>query len=66
MFPLIASDGLVVLDPEISAKLAKTSHESTESIWEPGKHVYGISMFHQLHCLVCKLLEFMMGGEALI
>ncbi|KUJ21341.1 uncharacterized protein LY89DRAFT_778900 [Mollisia scopiformis] len=44
-------NGLVALDADISAKLAKTNHESTESVWEPGKHVYGISMFHQLHCL---------------
>jgi len=45
------NEGMVAIGPEESTKLAETNHESTESIWEPGKHVYGISMYHQLHCL---------------
>ncbi|KAL9611176.1 MAG: hypothetical protein Q9167_004161 [Letrouitia subvulpina] len=47
---ILGKDGgsLLALSPEVSAKL---DHESVESLWEPGKHVYGISMYHQLHCL---------------
>jgi hypothetical protein len=39
-----ASYGTVALGPEESAKLAKFSHE-------PEKQIYGIEMYHQLHCL---------------
>ena len=47
---ILGEDGgsFLALSPEVSAKL---DHESVESLWEPGKHVYGISMYHQLHCL---------------
>ncbi|KAL8991045.1 MAG: hypothetical protein Q9169_007963 [Polycauliona sp. 2 TL-2023] len=38
----------IALSPEVSAKLG---HESVESLWEPGMQVYGLSMYHQLHCL---------------
>lgn len=47
---LMGEDGgsFLALTPEESARLG---HESVESLWEPGKQVYGISMYHQLHCL---------------
>ena len=47
---ILGEDGgsFLALSPEVSAKLG---HESVESLWEPGKQVYGISMYHQLHCL---------------
>ena len=47
---LMGDDGgaFIALTPEESANLG---HESVESLWEPGKQVYGISMYHQLHCL---------------
>ncbi|KAI9890545.1 MAG: hypothetical protein M1814_003885 [Vezdaea aestivalis] len=43
--------GIVAIDAEDSAKLAKSSHESVESPMQPGKHLYAPSVFHQLHCL---------------
>jgi len=46
-----ASEGVVALGPEESAKLAGVSHESTVSIYEPEKQIYGLEMYHQLHCL---------------
>ena len=42
---------MVVLGPEESAKLAKTSHKSVTSVLEPDKHIYGIAMYQQLRCL---------------
>jgi hypothetical protein len=45
------NSGLVVLGPEESIKLSKTSHESVTLKSDPDKHIYGISMYQQLRCL---------------
>ncbi|KAL9037219.1 MAG: hypothetical protein Q9214_005797, partial [Letrouitia sp. 1 TL-2023] len=43
---ILGEDGgsFVALSSEVSAKL---DHESVESLWEPGKHVYGMSMWNK-------------------
>lgn len=46
-----ASGGLVAVGQEESEKLAKSSHESILSMYEPEKQIYGLSMYSQLHCL---------------
>lgn len=44
---MLASDGIVRLPKETADKLYKTS----EIYYEPDYYIYGVSMFHQLHCL---------------
>jgi hypothetical protein len=43
----IASDGILHLPEDIANRLPRTS----EIYYEPGQYIYGISVFHQLHCL---------------
>ncbi|PGH06414.1 hypothetical protein GX51_02426 [Blastomyces parvus] len=42
-----STDGVVQLPKSIASRL----HRSIESFVEPGHYIYGVGMFHQLHCL---------------
>lgn len=44
----LASNGHIRLDTEEARK----NVPSVELYYEPGKYLYGLNMFHQIHCLV--------------
>jgi hypothetical protein len=45
---VIASNGHVKFDTEEARK----NVPSVEIYYEPGHYIYGLNMFHQMHCLV--------------
>ena len=49
---LAASNGHVKFDTEEARK----NVPSVELYYDPGYYLYGLNMFHQLHCLVCTVL----------
>lgn len=49
----LASDGIFKLPEAEAAKNAPSS----EVFFDPGNYVYGLAMFHQMHCLVGLCLD---------
>jgi hypothetical protein len=47
----IANKGVITLNQEEAAKLAKTDHDFTLSMSQPDKQLYSLSMYQQLRCL---------------